>query len=427
MPREDSPVPDQVKAPSGPVTRTAGGDAYSPIMSMIGQNNAELDAYLKQHQAEMGSAQQHYRDVSSAPVPPPRLMALPERRPQGNADVMQAFAQPASIIALFGSLLTKRPMTAAIKSAAAAMQGYAQGNQEAVERAEKSWKDNLELALQQNSQEIEAYRVAMDKHQNDVNAALAEITASATTFHDELAINAAKSGNIQMVAQMTEARQRMQIEAQNHLDMMEYRRDALAVRQQSADQLDVHRRVQEDLGREKLGLLKGKTADTVKAKASELQSLSDQVGEIADAITKDPTLGGAYGGTRRLIGETVGQVFSGAQDKAAADFASKIENLQAKLTKPYLGAHYFTGNSADEMEKLVKGLDWRDDTATTLASLEALKEQLDSQVGGISAAATDVTTDSGNLMWPGAPPVGSTDGGYTYNGGNPADPNSWSQ
>jgi len=369
----------------------------SQMMKMQGGDPATTKAL-----GNVDAARTNLSNVIAQPKPVMGpTMALPQRPQTGNADVMQAFAQPASIIAIFGSLLTRRPMTAAIQAAAAAMQGYEQGNQEAVQLAEVAWRDNLQLALQQNQLEIDRYRAAIDAHQNDVNAALAEIQAASGEFHDEVALQQVKSGNLASMAQIVESRMRMGIEAQNHLDMMQARSDALDERKRVDDAMIVDKKVRQDLGKEKLGLYKGKTADTVKAKAADLQDLSTQVSGLIDSITTDPTLGGAYGNTRRLVGETVGQVFSGAQDKPAADFASAVENLQAKLTKPYLGAHYFTGNSADEMEKLVKGLNWRDDTSTTLASLEALKAQLDSQVGAVSAAAADVTTDSSNLLSPG--------------------------
>jgi len=400
MPREDTQVPDQPKAPP-PALTGGGAPGIDSILSQMMRLTTDTSATDKAL-ANIETARQGLTTALNQPKPQmPPAIDIPARPRTNNVDIMQAFAQPAAIMAIFGSLLTRRPMTAAITAAAAAMQGYAQGNAEAAKRAEDQWRDNLDVALKQNQIEVDRYRAAIDAHRDDVNAALAEITAASSEFHDEVALQNAKAGNLGAIAQILDARARMGEAAQNHRDMMQLRQDQLEALKEHRAATELHAKVQEDLGKEKLGLLQGKTADTVKAKASELQSLSDQIAEIEKIVTEHPEYVGAVGLGTRLYGSTVGQVIPSQQQKGAAELKSKIETLQTRLNKPFLGAHYFTGQALEQLETLVPGLGALDDQTTTLTALEQVKGLIDSQVGAISSAASDVVTDSSNLLTPG--------------------------
>lgn len=72
-------------------------------------------------------------------------------------DMMQNFGSLATVIALAGGLLAKRPLTAALNAAGSAMRAQQEGNHEQAQRAYKVWQDQTELiskALNFQNQEI---------------------------------------------------------------------------------------------------------------------------------------------------------------------------------------------------------------------------------------------------------------------------------
>lgn len=72
-------------------------------------------------------------------------------------DMMQNFGSLATVIALAGGLLAKRPLTVALNAAGSAMRAQQEGNHEQAQRAYKVWQDQTELiskALNFQNQEI---------------------------------------------------------------------------------------------------------------------------------------------------------------------------------------------------------------------------------------------------------------------------------
>lgn len=72
-------------------------------------------------------------------------------------DMMQNFGSLATVIALAGGLLAKRPLTAALNAAGSAMRAQQEGNHEQAQRAYKLWQDQTDLiskALNFQNQEI---------------------------------------------------------------------------------------------------------------------------------------------------------------------------------------------------------------------------------------------------------------------------------
>lgn len=108
----------------------------------------------------------------------PKLTAPPPTQPQ--TDPLQAFGQPAMYLAVFGSLLTRRPLSTAVMSAANVLKSTAALDAAGAQRAYDEWKVQSENATKLANYELAAYRAALsDKHNTLLEKAAALRTAAA--------------------------------------------------------------------------------------------------------------------------------------------------------------------------------------------------------------------------------------------------------
>ncbi len=119
--------------------------------------------------------------------PPPKLQALPQppayQPPQSPLAGLQNWG---TVLAMLGSLLTRAPLTSAIRAAAGSMQAYAKGNQQAYQYLRQQFSENLQRALQQNKQELQTYQALMDNAKFDLEGTMAQIKGYAALNHDKV-------------------------------------------------------------------------------------------------------------------------------------------------------------------------------------------------------------------------------------------------
>jgi len=92
-------------------------------------------------------------------------------------DNMKQFGSLASIIGIFASAFTKRPMVNALNASADAMKAEQEGNNDAYEKAYREWKDQNELALKRHDMEVERLQEIVELSKTDQAAALAQLKA----------------------------------------------------------------------------------------------------------------------------------------------------------------------------------------------------------------------------------------------------------
>lgn len=97
-------------------------------------------------------------------------------------DPLQAFGQPAMWLAAFGSLLTRQPLIAGIKGAAAVMQSTHQQDEAGYKQAYENWKLANENATKLAKFEQDAYKAAIAKKGVDARGAEAEVRTVAAAF-----------------------------------------------------------------------------------------------------------------------------------------------------------------------------------------------------------------------------------------------------
>lgn len=121
--------------------------------------------------------------VPKAPKLETEISAAPQ---QQFRNPTEAFSSLGPVLAVFGSLLTRRPMVTAMKAASSAMEGFHKGDTEAYERDRQVWMDNMKKSLEQNKTELEQYHAAMEEHSGnmaDMQAKMQAIAANNQDWH----------------------------------------------------------------------------------------------------------------------------------------------------------------------------------------------------------------------------------------------------
>lgn len=137
-------------------------------------------------------------------------------------DMMQNFGSVATVIALLGGLMSRRPLTAALGAAGTAMMAMNSNNHEGFERAYKTWHDQTALVGQ-----------ALSFQNQEINQILADERLSESERQERLMnqfrifgmqhqLDQAGIGNWVEVYKMTEALQKMQIDLNKSLAQADY-------------------------------------------------------------------------------------------------------------------------------------------------------------------------------------------------------------
>jgi hypothetical protein len=129
--------------------------------------------------------------------PAPRLQDFPKPMPADDRnplEVFDIFKNPAIVLAGIGSAFTRRGLTTAFNSAAGAVNGYRQGQQQVFEQHKEQWKQQAEQALEQNRIEIEKYKIAWE--QRDVRARMAAMWGIASESGDVTMQKMLQAGDI---------------------------------------------------------------------------------------------------------------------------------------------------------------------------------------------------------------------------------------
>lgn len=163
-----------------------------------------------------------------APFPEAKLQAPPDKPEFQFRDTMEAFQTPGVVLAMFGSLFTRAPITAAFRAAAAAMNGFHAGDKTLYEKAQQDYKDNLDLAMKQNGLEIEQYRMALEKRNTTWAERQARLNALMAANRDVIGLESVKSGDMSLVFQVMQMKENAQTRLETSRALAEDRSDRLA-------------------------------------------------------------------------------------------------------------------------------------------------------------------------------------------------------
>jgi hypothetical protein len=171
----------------------------------------------QERQQAMQQAMEHserlartFEDIASHP---------PTEKP---SDEIQRFGSLATVIALFGGLLSKRPLTAALGAAGSAMEAMNTNNHEQFERSYKQWHDQTSLvsqALSFQNQEINQIIANERLTESERQEKLSNVFRLYGMQHQ---LDQAALGNWVQVYQMTNALQKAQVDMQKSLAQIGY-------------------------------------------------------------------------------------------------------------------------------------------------------------------------------------------------------------
>ena len=180
----------------------------STIMSLPAETEAKqqtaLDALkvkeqesLTKQDALYTGAMKKYNDAMASvkPVADANLQNVPDAPNQKMQDPTQVLGSLGTILAIFGSMKTRAPMTSALNSMAAAMKGFHQGDQEAIKLNQQKWQNDFKKALAQNQIEMQRYMNALEKNKFDMNAAQADLKVLSIEMSDQQMHDAVTQGD----------------------------------------------------------------------------------------------------------------------------------------------------------------------------------------------------------------------------------------
>ena len=131
--------------------------------------------------------------MSTETPTPPKFEKLPDAPAKQYSDPMQALGSMGTILAVIGSLKTRAPLTSALNAAAASMQAFHKGDQEAIKLERENWNDNLARALKNNQEELAQYQAALRNANFDLTKASSQWRVIAAQTENQAMLAAIES------------------------------------------------------------------------------------------------------------------------------------------------------------------------------------------------------------------------------------------
>lgn len=379
-----------------PAPVSTDNTALNGILSSVG---GQTGALLQQRAKLMTNAQTQAQDTQKklqgitdqmggiqAPQAP-QLQQITTKPPDYHQlEPIQAFQNWGVVLAMFGSLFTRAPLTSAFKSGAAAMKAFHQNDLQSFEIQRQNWKDGIDQALQQNRQELEKYDAALKSSEFDMSKLSAQFQSIAAANKDQVMLSTLQAGNIDQAISIIQHREDMGQRLKALGMQVDLKKQAGDHWQQQFDETKRHHMAQE-------GLAGGKVTS-----ANDIDGLMAQ-GDAIDGIISAhqgvfDSLTGVAGAAKRLAQNVGGQVGLNLFPEAT-DLENKINAFQTQLTRPFLKAHYFTEPVIARIEELAKGMNFRDDPASTIQAYRTIKDILKQQSQQLHASGAS-PTDTGD-------------------------------
>jgi hypothetical protein len=187
-----APNPQPISPPDP--TPTSGGVA--PVPDGL--------AAVHQRTNELAQAARHLASIKDPTLP--TLEALPKAPTLHPQEIMGGLSQWGTILAIFGSMLTRQPMTAALNAAASGMRAYQAGNAAGVKDARQTYMENLQRALAHNKELNQQYIDALERGNFDIAKVRGQMTAIASANHDSIALAALETNHADKMAELVQQR-----------------------------------------------------------------------------------------------------------------------------------------------------------------------------------------------------------------------------
>lgn len=354
----------QLSGATGDLLKRAIGslDEYDKALSTYSDKRAAATApgesAMKGTLAQMKSVAS--KMPKGVPAAPKLSTTLPTPPTPPNINPMDVFKQLAPALAVLGSLKARRPMTAALSTAASAMESYKQGKMDQYEKQREQWKDQATQALQQNQMELDQYRAVMESTKGNIQALQAELSALGSVFQDEHLMSMIAAGNVD-----------------KSLEILDKRQDA-TTRMLSA-----------------IGKLSSSASIKNEQAVGEIDNTIEKLERMKKLVKADPSLVGAKGMAKRGVQRIEGQLKPGQGSfPEATKFQSEVETLKTGLSSSILRTRYFSGPAQKKLDELVEGLGRFDDPQTVVGNFDVLIDLLKNKRETLSGQESDAQYNS---------------------------------
>lgn len=203
-PKGDIPPPfDPNNIPTGDLDKAIGFvmDNYQRSLD-LGKQAAETGKRVDALAGEMPARDARRQDLLSrmkVPVPgqPPQFQ---------ETSPFEAFGSLGVVLAGLGSLFSRRPMTAALKASAQAINAIHAGDIEQYKFAYQSWKDQTTIAMEQANMENGIIKTILDDDSKSWDQRLGLVRAYSSALGDQISAQQAASGDVKSVVSLYEKR-----------------------------------------------------------------------------------------------------------------------------------------------------------------------------------------------------------------------------
>lgn len=154
---------------------------------------AKIDANMEQIKALQAQpdgarpAVPRLHDLAPAPVPE-------------HKDPLRVFGQFLPVIAALGALTTRTPAINALNAATAMINAGKANDKLEEEKQRQAWIDNTHMAVENNTQLLNQYKLELDDHNATVTEKMAKVNAIAAQNRDYVTLAALRGGNLDSLA-----------------------------------------------------------------------------------------------------------------------------------------------------------------------------------------------------------------------------------
>lgn len=391
LPAPASQPPANSNAPgvSANVAPLLSGLTPSDQAMMAQQQKAAQDLIdsIKQNRADRQAV--YAKEEALKPPTPPTLQNT-GAPPPGMPDVqpVKAFGNWAVALAMLGSLLTRRPLTAALKAGAAAMGSYTQARWHDYQIQRQVWQDAMDQAMRQNQVELDQYRMAYNQYSGNLDTLNKELERIAGDNQDNISLYQIRSGLLEEQYKLLTHREDMQ---QQYLMRREMAADRAANRPEHnvpvgeqifqnwmQEYTKAHGHppsAQEQADFAKKNLTAGSVTGqaTLAATAASFDTAQNLVDQQLTMLKNHPYITGAVGSVLGKIQGAVGQVIPGIPASPQKEFESNQEKLKTLVMHLLKSRAGLSGNEEADAATMIQGTGNWDDPASSQQSLSKLK------------------------------------------------------
>ena len=336
--------------------------------SMVGQ-----DALYK-------SAMKKYDDAMAGvkPIEDPSLKDLPSAPNQKFQDPTQVLGSLGTVLAIFGSMKTRAPMTSALNSMAAAMKGFHQGDQEAIKLNTEKWQNDFKTALAQNQIEMQKYTTALEKNKFNMESAQGELRVLAVEMQDQQMHDAIASGDYTKQSAIFSARLNAGMKGAETLAKMD------ATKAQNAQTNEMKKETL-DLRRQELYAKADKAADKVVEQGKSGERAVDIIEEMKGILQTNPGVTGAAGMVKRPM-ESVLSMLGQGEGGPAHQYESLARELQTILrqTPEYNYKGRMLSRDVANQDTIIRGMKFGDTGGISMDQLNHVENMLTGKGAGFT-------------------------------------------